>query len=118
MTDELPRRTGRLGGILTAAVVGGAAVGVIGWHLRANRAERQDLDVSGFDLRSAPGESEPSRAVAAPAPAQPSSLGMIKADPTFSASRPPARSTTTVSGKAHPPIKMPDVTPPFSLPGQ
>jgi hypothetical protein len=64
-----------------AAVVGGSAVGVIGWYLITNRTGAV-IDPSGFDLSSAPAGPRPSApAPAAPAASQPSSsLGMLRAD--------------------------------------
>ena len=53
MSDEDPRRGGRAGGIIVALVVGGSAVGVIGWYVLTNR-NGPAIDASGFDLSSAP----------------------------------------------------------------
>lgn len=82
MSGETSPRSGKSGGIIVAVVVGGSAVGVIGWYLLTNRSGPA-IDASGFDLSNAP---ESRRPVIAAAPSaatgtQPqSSLGMMKAD--------------------------------------
>jgi hypothetical protein len=53
MSDEDPRRGGRAGGVIVALIVGGSAVGVIGWYVLTNR-NGPAIDASGFDLSSAP----------------------------------------------------------------
>ena len=52
MSDANARRTGRLGGVFVALIVGGSAAGVIGWYVHTNRAPA--IDASGFDLSAAP----------------------------------------------------------------
>lgn len=81
MSDAPAPRTGRSGGIITAAIVAGSAIAVGGWYLLTNRGGAA-VDASGFDLSVAPA-SPRSVPVAASgqAPAAPvSSLGMMKAD--------------------------------------
>lgn len=79
MSEEKPRRSG-LGAVFTGVVVGGSAIGVVGWYLLTNRAAPA-IDASGFDLSAAPRSRAP-----APAPlerttsAQPSRLSMLKGD--------------------------------------
>lgn len=79
MSDQPVPRSGRLGGLLVVLVVAGSAVGVIGWHLRAERSAPA-LDVSGFDLGAT--SERPRAALPAPssAPAPQSGLGMLKAE--------------------------------------
>jgi hypothetical protein len=74
---------GRGGALVVAGVILVSLVGVVGWYLFQNRGgDRESLDVSGFDLASAPQSQRPAVPLpAAPEPAQPeSSLGMLKAD--------------------------------------
>ena len=79
MSDENSRRTGRAGGIFVALVIGGSAVGVIGWYVNANRTG-PTIDASGFDLSAAP-QSHHAAAAAAPAPDRPaSSLALMKGE--------------------------------------
>lgn len=76
-------RRGKGGALLVAAVIGVSLVGVVGWYLLQNRGgDKQNLDMSGFDLASAPASTRPliPAPQAAPEPAPASSLGMLKAD--------------------------------------
>lgn len=77
-----PARESKGGAILVAAVVGVSAVGVAGWHLLQNRgADKERLDVSGFDFAAAPTGTRPVVQPTYTGPAeQASSLGMLKAD--------------------------------------
>jgi hypothetical protein len=82
MTENEERRS-KAGAILVAAVVAVSAVGVLGWHLLQNRGgERGGLDVSGFDLASAPASPRPALPLPSPGESAPqaSGLGMLKAD--------------------------------------
>ncbi|MBI2387078.1 MAG: hypothetical protein HYV14_13890 [Elusimicrobia bacterium] len=85
MSEEHPHKTSRLGVILVFIAVGGSAVGVAGWHLMSNRSA--GLDTSGFDMSAAPDPAQsaappsfPAPGPADPAPAQQTSLGMVKGD--------------------------------------
>jgi hypothetical protein len=80
MSEEKSRRTGP-GMIFTAVVVGGSAIGVMGWYVMTNRAGPA-IDASGFDLSTAPQSRRAVPvAVSAPPPGQPaSSLSMLKGD--------------------------------------
>jgi len=82
MSEAPAPRGGRLGGIFVAVVVGGSAIGVVGWYLLTNRSGPM-LDARGFDLETAPQSARPvaapSAAGASPAPSR-SSLDMMKAD--------------------------------------
>lgn len=73
----------RGGALVVAGVILVSLVGVVGWYLFQNRGgDRENLDVTGFDLASAPQSQRPAVPLPqAPEPAQPeSSLGMLKAD--------------------------------------
>lgn len=73
-------RGGGPGAIIVAVVVGGSAVGVVGWYLMVNRGD-PSIDKSGFDLSAAPHSSQPAPVLsAAPAAPQQSSLSMLKGD--------------------------------------
>ncbi|OGR93269.1 MAG: hypothetical protein A2V88_16350 [Elusimicrobia bacterium RBG_16_66_12] len=81
MSETPPARTGRFGTIFVIVVVVGSAVGVLGWHLIANR-NAGSVDNAGFDLDKAP---EAARPAAAPVSRRPeaapqSSLGSINVD--------------------------------------
>ena len=80
MSDEDPRRGGRAGGIFVALVVGGSAVGVIGWYVLTNR-NGPAIDASGFDLSSAPQSQHaaPASAAKSSSPSA-SSLSMLHGD--------------------------------------
>jgi hypothetical protein len=77
MSDANSHRSGP-GGILVAFLVGGSAVGVVGWYLFVNRGGPA-IDASGFDLSAAPhsGRRAPV-AAASPSAAPASSLSMLK----------------------------------------
>jgi hypothetical protein len=74
-------RGGGLGGVFVAVVIGGSAVGVIGWYLMVNRGGPA-IDATGFDLSAAPRSGRPAPAVAAaPRADMPaSSLSMLKGE--------------------------------------
>jgi hypothetical protein len=73
MSDEDSRRGGRAGGIFVALVVGGSAVGVIGWYVVVNR-NGPAIDSSGFDVGSvAQPHRAPSPGDAVPKTGQPAS---------------------------------------------
>jgi len=79
MSDGNSRGTGP-GAIFVAVVVGGSAVGVVGWYLMVNRGS-PSIDSSGFDLSAAPHTSRPAPVLSAPVEApQASSLAMLKGD--------------------------------------
>jgi hypothetical protein len=82
MSDAPSPRSGRSGGIITAVIVGGSFIAVIGWYLMQNRGGATAIDASGFDLSAAPTiQRAVPVAASAPSPAAPaSSLGMLKAD--------------------------------------
>jgi hypothetical protein len=88
MSDEPKQRSSRAGLILVLLAVGGSAIGVVGWHMASNR--NAGLDTSGFDMSTTP---DPAHSAAPPffapsarsapwasAPAQQTSLGMVKGD--------------------------------------
>ncbi|HEX4048181.1 MAG TPA: hypothetical protein VH309_10125 [Elusimicrobiota bacterium] len=80
MSDEQPRRGGRSGGIFVAVVIGGSAIGVIGWYVLTNRTGPA-IDKTGFDLSVAPQTRRAAPvASSAPSPEQNSSLFMVKSD--------------------------------------
>lgn len=81
--------------IFVFVAVGGSAIGVAGWHLMSNRAA--GLDTSGFDMSTAPdaarSNAPPSFPVSAPtaqAPAQQTSLSMVKGDKNMAVGSGPA----------------------------
>lgn len=79
----MAQNEGRGGALAVAGVIVVSLVGVVGWYLFQNRGgDRENLDVSGFDLASAPQTQRPVVPLPEPsAPARPeSSLGMLKAD--------------------------------------
>lgn len=79
----MAQNEGRGGALAVAGVIVVSLVGVVGWYLFQNRGgERGALDVSGFDLASAPQTQRPIVPLPEPsAPERPeSSLGMLKAD--------------------------------------
>ena len=85
MSEEPKHQTSRAGLIFVLIAVGGSAVGVVGWHLLSNR--NAGLDTSGFDMSTAPDPAKsaappsfPASAPSAQAPAQQTSLGMVKGD--------------------------------------
>lgn len=79
MNDANSRRGGP-GGIFVAVIVGGSAIGVVGWYLLVNRGGPV-IDASGFDLNAAPHSGRPAPVAAVPAGTQPaSSLSMLKGD--------------------------------------
>jgi hypothetical protein len=76
MSDESARRGGP-GGLFVAIVVGGSAVGVVGWYLMTNRGG-PSIDASGFDLSTAPQSQRPAPvASASPSTPQASGLSML-----------------------------------------
>lgn len=78
-----PERRSRGGAVFVALAIGASAVGVLGWHFSQNRGgDRAGLDISGFDLASAPSTARPAAPLPAPTdPVMPaSSLSMLKAD--------------------------------------
>lgn len=82
MSETPQPRTGRFATVLVTLVVAGSAVGVLGWHLLANRSNGR-MDAAGFDLDDAPKTAatpggEASSVTAEPA--APSSLGSFKAE--------------------------------------
>lgn len=81
MSDGNSILSGRKGGIIVALVVGGSAVGVVGWYMSTNRAGPA-IDASGFDLSTAPQSSRRAAPVASARPSeQPgSSLDMLHGD--------------------------------------
>lgn len=99
MNETPPARTGRFGMIFVVVVVAGSAVGVLGWHLIANR-NAASVNTEGFDLDKAPEAARPVAVSPAsrPAPAPQSSLGSFKADADIQAvggsPRGPASGTT------------------------
>lgn len=81
MSEDSPSRSGRSGGIFVAVLVGGSAVGVLGWYFLTNRSAPA-IDATGFDISATPQAPRP-RAVYAASNAstpQPDSLSMMKAD--------------------------------------
>lgn len=80
MSESPTARTGRLGALFVALVVAGSAIGVLGWHLLANR-NAGSIDNAGFDLDKEPETQRPAPAASQSRPAAPrSSLGSFKAD--------------------------------------
>lgn len=80
MSVEPAPRTGRFGGIFVAVVVGGSAIGVVGWYLLQNRGGGAAIDKSGFDL-AAVEHHEVAVSYDAPSAPQQSGLSMLKNDP-------------------------------------
>lgn len=79
----MAQNEGRGGALAVGGVIVVSLVGVVGWYLLQNRGgDREMLDVTGFDLASAPQTQRPAVPLpAAPEPARPeSSLSMLKAD--------------------------------------
>ena len=111
MSDENSILSGRKGGIIVALVVGGSAVGVIGWYMVTNRAG-PTIDASGFDLSTAPQSSRRAAPIASARPSgQPgSSLDMLHGDagvrigdsnPSSSQAAAPAAKETDKKDQAH-----------------
>jgi hypothetical protein len=82
MDSAPPARNSRFGVIFTSIVVGGSAIGVLGWHVFANRSDPA-LNTTGFDLNTAPVSRQiaPSPTTNSGETAAPSSLSMLHADP-------------------------------------
>ena len=80
MSETPPARTGRFGAIFVILVIAGSAVGVLTWHLGANRGAGS-VDTTGFDLDTAPDSVRaPAAASRRPDAAPRSSLGSFKSD--------------------------------------
>jgi len=109
MDDEPRHQTSNAGKLFVLVAVFGSAIGVVGWHLLANR--NPDIDTSGFDMSTAP-ESErpaarlpdppaPVETAAAPGPAVANSIGMVKGGAGMIASggQPPPQAAAPQAGR-------------------
>lgn len=76
--DDSEQRSGRLGALIVALVIGGSAIGVLGWHMSVNR-RGPGLDMSGFDLKNVDAARPAAAAATAPTP-QPQSGLMVQSD--------------------------------------
>ncbi len=105
MSDAPAPRTGRFGVVFTAVVVGGSAIGVIGWYLVTNR-KGPVIDASGFDLSATtkPQAPLPVLSAADSGAAPRSSLSMLRADAGISVgqSAPPPPAAASDSAAAAP----------------